>query len=294
MITHWKTWNQQGLIPGPNETEEAFLQRVIFCQNLKHEFLQWLGKELPFSEEDQTNQYVLEEAWPLTKELYGIAPTWVPLFFNNYQLAPWHGGCAWIFQFDPSSPTSAFLQLRKHFQTAALYLGIYQRKELIAHEIAHVGRMAYEEPQFEEIFAYQTSFSRWRQWLGPLFQSDKETLLFSFFLFIPLIVSMIFTLELKFAFMLFILPFAFLFFGLGRLYYRHQLLRDCQKNLEALYSNPSAARHLLYRLRDSEIREFAALPPTEIKAWIKARLPHSFRWQFLNTLYPLSTLTPKE
>ncbi len=283
-LNEWKRWNQQGWIPGPQETEEAFIQRVTFCRTLRHSLLQHLGKELPFSKEGQGGPDFLKEAWPLTQQLYGITPDWVPLFFGNDQLAPWHAGCAWIFQLKPETPVAALLQLRKNLQDAGSYLGIYQRKELLAHELAHIGRMAYEEPQFEEMLAYQSS-SSWRRWLGPIFQSNKETLFFIFVLLIPLMGCIALPLGGISCFLLFLLPLAFLLFSLGRLFYRHQTLKRCQKQLEELYSNRDSARHLLYRLRDQEIREFASLSPMEIKEWMNRHVPCSFRWQFLTSIY---------
>ena len=98
---------------------------------------------------DRAFQAILDEASFKTKELYGIQPTWTPLFFNNYQLAPWHGGCAWIFQLTENAPTAALLQLRAPFRHQPTYLNLYRRDELIAHELSHVGRMMYQEPQFE-------------------------------------------------------------------------------------------------------------------------------------------------
>ena len=112
------------------------------------------------------------------RRIYGFAPHWVPLFFSNYQLAPWHGGCAWIFQLNDNTPYAAFLQLRSAFRTQKRYLGMYERTELIAHEMAHIGRMMFEEPEFEEIIAFQSSTNRFRRFFGPLFRSSKESMLF--------------------------------------------------------------------------------------------------------------------
>ena len=76
------------------------------------------------------------------------------------------------------SPVAALIQLRSRFRTHQRYSGIYERDELIAHELAHVGRMMFEEPVFEELLAYRTAKSPLRRWLGPLISSSKETLLF--------------------------------------------------------------------------------------------------------------------
>lgn len=287
----WREWNAQGFIPGPEESENAFQERVVFCQNLI-ENLKQVGAELPFEVQDDSSKKMIEEALPFTQKLYGIQPQWVPLFFSNHQLAPWHGGCAWIFQFNDQTPTAAFLQLRAHFRHSLNLLGIYQRRELIAHELAHVGRMLYQEPQFEEIFAYQSSPSRWRRWLGPIVQSSKESLFFILLLGLVLMTDLaLLSGGPQMAFLAWgvkLLPFIVIALALGRLIIRHRTLQRCLQNLEVLYS-PENAQHLLYRLRDHEIKQLSRVSPLEIQKFMHEAAQHSFRWHFLKILYPSFT-----
>lgn len=287
-----KAWNQQGLIPGPDETEEEFLKRAQFCLNLGEELAKQTHSPIPFKTTDQASQSILTEATQISRPLFDIAPTWVPLFFNNYQLSPWHGGCAWIFQLTEETPTSAFLQLRKGFHDHSRYLGLYDRHELISHELAHVGRMMYQEPQFEEILAYQTSSSRWRRWLGPIVQSSKESMFFIILLGAVILADLAsltlhpgqsFPLSLWLKEFLMII----LLFAIGRLGWRFWLLNRCLHQLTEAYQDSQSARHLLYRLRDHEIRTFASASPEAIKETIQAQLPSSFRWRFLMQNYPL-------
>lgn len=288
----WIEWNNQGFIPGPEESESAYIERIKYCKNLREELVKKAGADLPFDMDDHTSKEFLEEAFPITQELYGIQPRWVPLFFSNHQLTPWHGGCAWIFQFDDQTPTAAFLQLRSNFRTSSTYLGLYHREELIAHELAHVGRMLYQEPQFEEILAYQTSSSTWRRWLGPIVQSSKETLLFILLLGVVIMADLA-TVSLGHGFAssmmwwLKLAPCLLIGLAIGRLAYRHYLYNQCLQRLETLYSHPSTARHLLYRLTDDEIRQFANLPLDEIRSEMHSFQQFSFRWQFLLRIYPL-------
>lgn len=288
----WKIWNRQGFIPGLEETEEAFNARVSFCQALDQELVKKVGADLPFDAGDQASQEILKEGTIITSDLYGIAPEWVPIFFNNYQLALWHGGCAWIFQLDEQTPTSAFLQLRARFRGQKSYLALYDRQELIAHELAHVGRMMYHEPQFEEILAYRSSSSRWRRWLGPIVQSSKESLLFIFILGAivmadlallvldqPIGSSALWGVKLA--------PLALIAFAFIRLMHKQWLFARCEKKLGELYENASDARHLLYRLSDGEIRYFSHSSIDSIKAFMQEQAAHSFRWQFLLRLYPI-------
>lgn len=287
LIQQWEEWNAQGFIPGPDETEKAFQERIAFCQSLRQHLEQTTGDSLPFEINGDQSQEILKEALPFTQQLYGIQPQWVPLFFSNHQLAPWHGGCAWIFQLHENSPTSAFLQLRARFRDTSNFLGIYQRRELIAHELAHVGRMLYQEPQFEEFFAYQSSPSPWRRWLGPIVQSSRES-----FFFILLLGAVILTdlallsigpKMIALAWWVRLLPLALIGLAVGRLMYRHRVLKRCLQKLEGLYS-PVQAKHLLYRLRDGEIKQFSRYSPSEIQEFIQQAAQNSFRWRFLKAI----------
>lgn len=287
----WKKWNAQGLIPGADETEIAFIERVTFCQNLKQHLSQKVGTQLPFEMDDPAAQAMLNEVLPFTQELYGIQPQWVPLMFSNYQLAPWHGGCAWIFQLDEHSPTAAFLQLRARFRTSSTYLGFYSRHELIAHELAHVGRMLYQEPQFEEIWAYQSSSSFWRRQLGPIVQSSKESLFFILFLGGVILsdlalLSFPYEKTIHIAWGLKGVLFILIALALSRLLYRQHIFKKCLQNLKILYPQSSLASHLLYRLRDNEIKQFAHFTPAQIIHFMEDAEQSTFRWRFLKTLYP--------
>jgi hypothetical protein len=286
-LSQWQEWNKQGFIPGPEESEEAFQERIVFCQNLAQHLVQTVGANFPFDMGDQQSREILEEVLPFTQKLYGIQPQWVPLFFNNYQLSPWHGGCAWIFQLNDHTPTAAFLQLRARFRNSLTFWGIYQRRELIAHELAHVGRMLYQEPEFEEFFAYQSSSTSWRRWLGPIIQSSKESLFF-IFLLVAIIIIDFALLSLPtmtaLAWWVKLIPLALVIFALGRLIYRHRILQRCLQRLEAFYS-PQQARHLLYRLRDNEIKQFSHSSPLAIQEFMDQAIYQSFRWRFLKTLY---------
>lgn len=292
VLTQWQEWNIQGFIPGPEESEEAFRERIAYCHNLEHNLKDVIGTELPFETQDPQSKEVLEQTLPLTQRLYGIQPLWVPLFFGNHQLSPWHGGCAWIFQLNDQTPTAAFLQLRANFRNSSTFLGIYHRRELIAHELAHVGRMMYEEPQFEEFFAYESSPSRWRRWLGPIVQSSKESLYFILLLALVIMTDFaLFSLGPKMMFVAWwmrLLPIMVIALALGRLAYRHHILNRCLHKLETTLP-PLQAKLLLYRLRDSEIKLFRRISVKKIEEFIEDSSQHNFRWKFLKTLYPIKT-----
>lgn len=280
---HWPEWNRQGLVPGPEESETEYNKRAGYCLSIKENL------DVPFPKEDEATPEALKNACAITQTLFGIAPTWVPLFFNNAKLAPWHGGCAWIFQLDENSPYSALLQLRAPFRDKATYLGLYHRDELIAHEIAHIGRMMYQENKSEELFAYQTSSSWFQRWLGPLFQSSIESFLFvlvtalAFFMNIVLI-----SVDSRFIGLSLWIPAILLFLAFLRLMWRRRRLNQCLSKLRLIF--PNDADHLLYRLRDEEIALFAHSPPDHIIKLMHQWALENFRWRFLVTLYPTRLL----
>ncbi len=284
-------YNSQGLIPSPKETEEAYLSRVYTCLGLK-ELLKVEGDQsLPFKAEIQPTNELLEEAFVITQGLYDIHPSWLPVFFSNYQLTPWHGGCAWIFQLQEESPRTAFLQLRKAFAYRKKYLKFYSRTELVAHECAHVGRMAFDQERFEELLAYRSSDSWLTRWLGPIVQSAGESLLFMgsllalFAVDLYLILSESFEIYL-WAMRLKIIPLLLLIFGLSRLWQRHRVFNRCHKNLESAVGSSKTADHIIYRLTDDEIANFSKLSFNEIISFANTmKYSSSLRWRLITLAY---------
>lgn len=283
-------YNQQGLIPAPDETEETFCARAEQCLHLKVQLSNEQALQFPFASEAIYSNEILESAFPKTKALFDIQPSWLPVFFSNYQLAPWHGGCAWIFQLQADSPRTSFLQLRKTFAKHKIYLKLYQREELAAHEMAHVGRMMFNEERFEEILAYRTSTSSWRKWLGPLVQSSTESLLFMFLLFALLLLDSYMLLSQNFEgyvnlAWLKIFPAGLLFLALLRLWNRHRAFNQCQAQLQKTFSNASIADHVIYRLSDKEITTFSHLSSSEILDYCNHEKNKSLRWRLINLAY---------
>ncbi len=140
---------KRGLIPGPDESEEAFLLRVKQAQSLTH--LEW------------------KEASSKILSLFGFAIDWVPLIYSNHKIAWWEGAATWIS--DDQLPS---IQLRTNFQKGS-FLG-YRRSDVLTHEAIHAARTRFEEPQFEEILAYATAPQVWKRFLGPLFSRTSEPL----------------------------------------------------------------------------------------------------------------------
>jgi hypothetical protein len=133
----------RGLIPGPEESEEAFLSRVQQAKPLAHP--EWGEVVLPFKID------------------------WVPITYSNHKIAWWEGAATWI-----SDEELPAIQMRKNFQKGS-FLG-YKRSEVLSHEAVHAVRMRFEEPLFEEVLAYSTAPQAWKRFFGPLFSRTWEPL----------------------------------------------------------------------------------------------------------------------
>jgi hypothetical protein len=270
--------NAQGLIPGPQESEEAFFKRTEYCLHLPEH----LAVPLHNGILDGPNQEM--------KHLYDIVIDWVPVIFSNERLAPWHGGCSWIFQYAETTPTAALMQLRQIFRHQQSYLRICDRDELLRHELVHVGRMKFEEPRFEEMFAYASSTSAFRRWFGPLVQASWEAVVFLMILaaiFIFDIFLMIFghgdAWELSW--LLKLVPLALVVMALVRLGFRHRSYSRCLSRLEACLDCGRKARAVAYRLSDKEIAAFGSFTNEQVRAYAHLQAREELRWRVISLAY---------
>jgi len=282
-------YHRRGFIPGAHEEEHAFLQRVGYCLDLRN--------VLPIAAEESSMQTALlscKECCPTAldclMERYDLAPDWALLLFSNFRLAPWHGGCACIFQLKEGAPTAALLQLRTAFKKKAYYLGIYGRDELIAHELVHVCRMMLNEPKFEELLAYNLSCAPLRRLLGGLVQSSKESLLL-ILLLLAIIGVDLYSLYsgalqavaascwLKAA------GLTLVAIGALRLFWRHKQLQRCLKNIAEVIQEKDRAEAVAVRLRDEEIASFACLSSQAIASYAREAATGSLRWRLIYNAY---------
>lgn len=276
--------NKLGMIPGPDESHADFKRRAEYCLDLKKDSVQF-GRT-----DNQVSQKLMQNVVPITRRLFDIAPEWVPIVFSNHRLAPWHGGCAWIFQLDEKTPTGAFFQLREAFATSQRYLGIYDREELVAHEAAHVGRMVFDEPKFEEVLAYRTSTSPFRRWLGPIVQSAREALFFVLAVFLSLLVDFwVLMLDQPDPYHLVLwvkaIPIVLLILGVVRAWRRQNQFSQCYKKLLEILKTSEDANAVIYRLQDREIIDFGDMHPDAIVAYAKENATRSLRWRVIDLAY---------
>lgn len=283
--------NREGLFPAPGETREQFARRVVTALHLGDRLEDLLECEEGLSRSNPHYKEILSEAHPLTETWYGMAPSWIPAFFSHKDLLPWHAGCAWIFQESETEPVVAFFQLRPSSGrwSGWLYRGC-SRAELVAHEIAHIGRAGYNEPKFEEFLAYQSSSSCWRRFLGPIVEKEWESSVFVLLLGGIVFLQIFFLLLGGGQFLtgilwLWMLPIGWMSAGFVRLLRRHSTYARLQARLLEIYHDSASAQALLYRLTDEEICAWSGLSSKEITDAIWS--DRSFRWEFLRAVYPI-------
>jgi hypothetical protein len=259
-------YNRIGWVPGPHEDEERFLKRI---QSLQQQPLaaNEMRHYCPIPQEQKG------PALERVKNIFGVCPDWVEMFYSNQKLAPWHGGAAEMLLEENGELSGAYLQLRRAFQQQRSLLSrLYSRDEILTHELAHIGRMAFDEPCFEEFFACLTSTKRWRFWLGPLLTATWEVILF----FIVMLMSIVMMQPLLLVTMLGLFA--------ARLIYRHRVFRHAYKHLIDVVGDRRLAMAVMYRFTDEEIRLFAQLNASEIKVFIHSHKAKTLRWRSIALL----------
>lgn len=255
------TYNKKGLFPGPDESEKEFIERA-------QSFL--------------SSSYIVDKVCPeslhTAQRLYDIKPNWVKVEYTDLGLRFWEAAHVEV------SSKHFHFQLRKSLRDNPKYLGLYCKKEILAHEFAHVGRMKFPASRFEELFAFQTS-KKMRQWLGPLFSNPKQSLTLVVLTMMSLLGD----------FLLMRTPLAWLFFkALPLLYFiylgiclgftRRQYAQTVKK-LKKMIKDPDNARYIAYRLTEKEIIKFSRSRLKTIESYIEIKKSTELRWRLINLAY---------
>jgi len=213
----------RGIIPGPTESEEKFLERAASLTSLPS---------------DST-------AHQRVKDLFGKAPDWVPIHISSKGLPFWEGAALWIEE--EEGRRTCQIQIKKSL--------FYSQEEMLAHEMVHAMRILFDEPKFEEILAYQTSKSRFRRYFGPLFSSPCESKVFIWVLLLSWIgfIGAEF-LDFSWGALFFALPFCVLSWSLFRLRKAQKIFAAAVQNLKKYTPQPLS---ILLCLTDQEIEQCA-------------------------------------
>lgn len=258
-----RAYSKRGLLPGPEETEERFLERVALVQKVE-------TPPNPLTDEEW------KEAQKITEKLFDFSVDWVKAFYNDKGLPFWEGAATWI-------EKAPLIQLKSTFRKKRRF-SLYRKEEILAHESVHAARMAYRSPRFEEHFAFLTSKSSFRRLFGPLFRYPWESAL----LLLLLVVSLgaqaasFFWPETFWLNTLVLLPWAALTFGLLRLTLSNYTLLRCKQNLRAFAQDTLP---ILVRLTDQEIALFANSSKQKIHEYVEREKAKTLRWRMLAMIY---------
>ncbi|MFA7232092.1 MAG: hypothetical protein WC071_12550, partial [Victivallaceae bacterium] len=194
------------------------------------------------------------------------------------------GGCAIT---DTEKPLTIFL-VRGNFRTQQRWF-IYNRKELLAHELCHAARNILRDYKLEEFYAYQTAPSIIRRYMGNCFIAKYDALLF----LIPVMVLLAAQSVQTFAEInLPILPFwifalAYPGYLLVRNHYaRRRFFKACDR-LSTF--GIKAARAVLFRCNWRETGEISQLKSeTELKNYTSLLAKKELRWKIIQYRFILT------
>lgn len=271
-----------GLLLGAEETLAEYAERLRSLRRNIEEMEGELQREGTFTVEGLTVQRggripgeVFIEALSETERLYGFRLDWVPGFFINPRYSLLFGGCAFYFYPD----FFALFIIRRAFATRTRWL-IYERRELLAHELCHVARIAYGSRQFEEMFAYQTASSAFRRLSGSIFRGQAEAFWLVGSTLGLLVAQFVQTLALPWVP---VWPFWCLTGGvLAWLVLHLAVLRRVwrQALAHAEWLAPGRARTLLFRCTDAEVAALARQStPAAAQAWFEQNCQAQVRWR---------------
>lgn len=272
-----------GFLPRRGESAEQFFRRVETILGIHREFEAELAAAgevgvygLQLRSQDRIPDEIIGEAEEVTDRLYSFRTRHVPGFFLSRDVGLLWGGCMIC---DPDHPLSVFL-IRGAFRKRQRWL-FYNRRELLAHELCHSMRQSLEEITLEEYFAYQTSPSRLRRYLGNCFIREYDAIWF-------VIPALLLLAQVAQSFWLPGLPvwpfwpvaLAYPAFLLIRNGISRRLVKRAAKKLAAFgVEKPSA---VLFRLDCGEIRRIGAMErPGEFEQYAAERKESDFRWAIL-------------
>ena len=234
-----------GLPAGPNEALPEYLERLRGLQARlleAEEALETTGvyrcAGLRLRRARRVSAETLRQCTGATLELYKFQIDWVPAFYINPSFSWLFGGCAYYSHPD----TFALMIIRRSFARRRKWF-IYDRNEILAHEMCHVARLALGSSAYEERIAYRVSESAFRRRFGGVFESPRDSfsLLGSTLLLLGAQLARMFLIPA-----LPIWPFWFLVGGvvaflLGRDRQRHRVMRQAEENLVRLLTVDDAA-----------------------------------------------------
>jgi len=280
--------DRRGFIVGGDETAEQYGERLARLktniESMEQELVDTGRYHLDDVDVDADARIPAElfaDPAEETRELFDFAVDWVPGFFINPSFSWLFGGCAYYVY----PEFFALFIIRKSFADREKWL-IYDRNELLAHELCHVARIGMDSLFFEEHFAYMTARSGFRKAAGAVFRSpaDSFALLGSTMLLLcaQLLHVIVFPSMVMW-------PFWCAVAGvIAFLCLRHS--RDCRTlrtaigNLESFC--PGHGRAIAFRCTDDELFELAQMSGGDaVGEFVAACVGESLRWQVIRARF---------
>lgn len=175
-----KKLDRHGLFPAPGENALEFTERLrklqSALQSLDNDLKKGVVEVAPgikLSEKYRIPPQISSEALETTGKLYNVRPDWVPGFFADESFGLLWGGCALS---DPASGLVLFI-IRKIFRSKRRFL-VYDRRELMAHEMIHAAHQSIDQLKYEEYFAYRSAKSLLRRTFGGCFVQKYDAMCF--------------------------------------------------------------------------------------------------------------------
>jgi len=273
-----------GFLIRENEQAEDFLQRVSDIAGTYEAFDAELAANdqvvvfdtFSVSAADRISPELPEEAAAITGDLYGFAVRHVPGFYLTKQIGLLWGGCLIG---DPDANFAVFL-LRNAFRKHRRFLN-YRREELLAHELCHSVRHVLEEPLLEEYFAYQTSPSPLRRYLGNCFISDRDAwgfLLPVMLLPVAELLRALWNPEFP-SWIFWIMAAVYPLFLLVRNHFSRKLVAGARRVLRS--AGVEKCEAVLFRCTPEELDELGKCDPAALAGWMEQKAAQQVRWQVI-------------
>lgn len=275
-----------GFLIGIKETFEDFRQRLLDLSVELEKFEDKLEQGVDEVEifdgvvvckDKRIPVEIIEEAGKVTESYYRFSISWAPGFFMSKDIGLLWGGCALT---DTEQILTVFL-IRSSFKNKRKWF-IYDRRELLAHELCHTARHVINDNILEEFFAYQTAPSIIRRYMGNCFINKYDAVLF----LLPTMVLLAAQLVKSFSTLdypiwpFWILALAYPAFLLVRNNIaRVVFFRACSKLLAFGFVDALA---ILFRCNWDTVVEISNLPsPESFRRFVQKRASTDLRWKVI-------------
>lgn len=279
----------EGFICGASEDATAFSERLrAFSRNCAalesalESTRKYDCEGIVVTPQDRIDARRFAAIAPRTQALYGFAIDWVPGFYVDPSFSFLFGGCAYCQYPD----FFTMFIIRRSFKRKARWL-IYDRDELLSHELCHVAHIGLESRLYEETFAYRTSASAFRRLIGGMFCCQTDSFMFLGAAFLLLLAQVIRTfcwaaLPLSPFWLILVAVFAWL----GIRHYRSiSRLNRALHALELEFGDN--AWNVLFRCTDEEIIQLAKITEaTDVGQWLGMHQENTLRWKIIMRRFP--------